>query len=84
MYEGYFRGGDIQTALQGFAGLGRFSIAVIPGFAFAIAFFIIKQNAGDVWTLMERVLFILATGMSTLPLLTAILNGRFAFIGDNN
>lgn len=82
-YEEFFRSGDVQTALQGFASLGRFFIAVFPGVAFAIAFFIIKHYSGDVWLFLEKVLFILATSMSVLPLVAAIINGRFAFTGKN-
>lgn len=81
LWEGYFRGENIQTALLGFASWGRFSLAVVPGLAFAVAYFFIKRNAGNVWTPLETTFFILALSMSILPLAVAFLNAHFAFSG---
>lgn len=81
LYEGYFRGGNIQTAISGMAMWGRFALAIIPGFAFAYAFYALKQNSGSLWSSLETTSLTLAFCLSALPTIIAIVNARFAFTG---
>lgn len=81
LWEGYFRGGNIQTLISGIAGWGRFALAAIPGFAFALVFYNLKQSSGSAWTSLESLFMILAFGLSAIPLLIFFLNARFSFTG---
>lgn len=81
LYDGFFRGGNIQTAVLGFAGWERFALSTVPGFAFAVTFLFIKRSTGNVWSPLETALLIFGFILSLLPLFIAILNARFSFSG---
>lgn len=82
MWEDFFRGGNLRTALMGIAAMGKFAFAVLPGFCFALAFYFSKHYSQTTWLPFESIMFTIAVGVSFLPLATAILNGRFAFSGE--
>lgn len=80
-WESFFRGGSVQTFFVGVAAMGKFSYAVLPGAAFAIAFYILKTSSQANWSPEERIAFIVAIIFSSFPVITGILNARFAFTG---
>ena len=82
LWEGFFRGRNIQIALQGLAGAGRFLMAIVPGFASAMTFLYLKLSSATPWTNLETVLFSIAAGMGLLPLVTLVINVRYSYSGE--
>ncbi|MFZ5821287.1 MAG: hypothetical protein ACOYYJ_15430, partial [Chloroflexota bacterium] len=82
IWEEFFRGKNIYIAIQGLASSGRYLMAIVPGFASAMTFLYLKQHSGTVWSNLEIIAFTIATVMSLLPILTTIVNARYAYSGD--
>jgi len=82
IWESFFRGKNVQITLQGLASAGRFLLATVPGFAFAMTFLYLKQSSSATWSSIEIILFSIAAGMGLLPLLTMIINIRYAYSGE--
>ncbi len=81
-WEDFFRAGNVRTLLMGWSSLGKYSFAILPGPGFAFAFYNIKQSPITLWSTMEIVGFLVAVGMSLLPLATIIINARFSFTAE--
>jgi len=82
LWEGFFRGKNRYIAIQGFASLGRYLMSTVPGFASAMTFLYLKQSSSTVWSYLEVIAVVVATGMSLLPLITAAINARYAYSGE--
>lgn len=82
IWEVTFRGRSIHIALQGLASMGRFLMATVPGFASAMTFLYLKQSSGVPWSNLELILFPIAAGMGLLPLVTMMINIRYAYSGE--
>lgn len=82
VWEEFFRGGNIQIAIEGLAGAGRFLMATVPGFASAMTFLYLKLTSGTTWSNLEIIALSIATGMSLLPLITMVINARYAYSGE--
>ncbi len=82
LWEDFFRGRNIHILMQGLAGAGRFMMATVPGFASAMTFLYLKQSTGTNWSILELILFSIASGMSLLPLATLFINAKYAYSGE--
>ena len=80
-WEGFFRGGSVQTFFVGVAAMGKHAYAVLPGIGFVLAFYLLKLYSEAPWTSLEKAAFTVAVIFSSFPILTGILNARFAFRG---
>lgn len=76
-FDDYFRQGDLRTALAGFPAIGKFVVAVLPGFLFALAYLLLDSRGFNSWTRLEQIRFVVVVAVAVAPLLSGLITLPF-------